>query len=339
MVKILSLFSGIGAFEKALENIDIEYDLVNYCEVEERIAYSYSVVHEEDIEKNLGDIRKVNPKDIPDFDLMTYGFPCTDISLMGKKRGFDKGSNTKSSLLWEAMDIAKEKRPKYMLAENVPNLVYGFRDDFGKWFDFLSRELGYRNYWKVLNARDYGLPQGRERVFIMSIREDLDVNFKFPDRRDYVKLDDFLLNENEVVDKYYIDKDLFIQTDDVKRVGCDIDVVGKLDKSGFESGKKVYNPEGIAPTITTSNKPKIIRTDKYYSPVLKKDDYILRKMTPAECLRVQGFEYKDYYLVKKELEKEYYNKRDRTDSIIYTMAGNTIPVKVLEVIFKNLFLK
>lgn len=334
-LKLLSLFSGLGAFEKALENLDINYDLVNYCEIDERIALAYSILHDESIEKNLGDIKKVNPEEIPDFDLMTYGFPCKSISLMGKKEGFKKGSNTKSSMLWEAMKIAEEKKPKYMLAENVPNLIHGFKDDFGKWIDYLE-DLGYRSYWKVLKAKNFGLPQGRERIFILSIREDLDIKYEFPDKENFAKLRDYLMDESEVDKKYYINKDLFIQTESVRRVGCTIDVVGELDKSGFDSVKKIYNIEGIAPTITTSNKPKILITDEFYKLVLEEDDYIIRKMTPAECLNVQGFDFDDYYKIKEGLEKELYGGRDRTDSVIYTMAGNTIPVTVLEGIFDNL---
>ena len=125
--------------------------------------------------KNLGDITKIT--ELPKADMWTYSFPCTDISVAGRLEGLAKGSGTRSGLLWEVerlLNKAKEqdRMPKYLLLENVKNLVgKSFRADYDKWLAFLSG-LGYKNYWKVLNAKNYGIPQNRERVFCISTLDD-----------------------------------------------------------------------------------------------------------------------------------------------------------------------
>lgn len=207
-LKVLSLFSGIGAFEKALTNIGVDYELVGFSEIDKYAIKSYCAIHNESENKNLGDISKVNPHSIDDFDLMTYGFPCTDISIAGRQLGLEEGSGTRSSLLWEAMKIAKVKKPKYMIAENVKNLIgKKFKDDFDKWLKFLD-ELGYNSYWNVLNAKDFGIPQSRDRVFVVSIRKDVDDGkFNFPNGEKLkVCLKDVL--EESVDEKYYLSEEV-----------------------------------------------------------------------------------------------------------------------------------
>lgn len=203
MLKITTLFSGIGAFEKALFNLGLGYELVNFCEFDKYAVQSYCAIHSEPTSKNLGDITKVDIKAMADFDLLTYGFPCQDISNAGKMRGIIEGE-TRSGLLFEALKIIKEKKPKFAIAENVKNLVgKKFRADFDNLLNELS-EMGYNNYWKVLNAKDFGIPQNRERVFIISIRKDVDSgNFQFPiPFRSDARLKDVL--EDEVNEKFYI---------------------------------------------------------------------------------------------------------------------------------------
>ena len=202
MIRLLSLFSGIGAFEKALERIGMPYELVNYCEIDKFASKSYSLVHNVPEELNLGDISKVDENSLPDFDLLTYGFPCQDISLAGKQKGIIKGE-TRSGLLFEALRIIKAKKPKYAIAENVKNLVgKKFKADFDSFLETLG-DMGYNSYWKVLNAKDYGVPQNRERVFVISIRKDIDDGtFKFPEKFPLkLRLKDML--EETVDEKYY----------------------------------------------------------------------------------------------------------------------------------------
>ena len=206
-MKVLSLFSGIGAFEKTLKNINIEFEIVNYCEIDKYASKSYSLIHNVLEEKNLWDVKKVNTSKLPkDIDLITYGFPCQDISLAGKQKGLfnEDGSQTRSGLFFEALRIIEDTKPKYAVAENVKNLT---SKKFNAQFQIVLSSLeaaGYNNYWQVLNAKDYGIPQNRERVFIVSIRKDIDPgSFQFPKPFELkLRLKDML--EAEVDEKYYL---------------------------------------------------------------------------------------------------------------------------------------
>ena len=168
-MKLLSLFSGIGAFEKALDNLGIEYELVNYCEIDKHASLSYSLIHNVSESKNLGDITKVDTSKFPkDIDLITYGFPCQDISLAGKQQGFQKddGSTTRSGLFFEALRIIEDTKPRIAIAENVKNLV---SNKFNKEFNIVLNSLekaGYNSYFEVLNSKDFGIPQNREREYL-----------------------------------------------------------------------------------------------------------------------------------------------------------------------------
>ena len=207
MLKYLSLFSGIGAFESALTNLGVDYEVVNYCEIDKFASKSYSAIHGIPETKNLWDITKVNVFNLPkDVDLVTYGFPCQDISLAGHQKGLfnEDGSLTRSGLFFKALDVIEYCKPKVAIAENVKNLVgKKFKPQFDIVLDSLDK-AGYNNYWKVLNAKDYGIPQNRERVFIVSIRKDIDNElFEFPKPYSLEKrLKDFL--EPQVDEKYYL---------------------------------------------------------------------------------------------------------------------------------------
>lgn len=207
-MKLFSLFSGIGGPEKALKRLGIEYELVGYSEIDKYASKSYSVVHNEPEIKNYWDITKINEKELPDFDLMTWGFPCQDISIAGKQAGIHEG--TRSGLYYDGLRILKEKKPKYSLIENVKALTSKkFKDTFESILDDLDK-AGYNNYWQVLDAKDYGIPQHRERVFIVSIRKDIDQEFKFPEKEELkLKLKDLL--QEEVEEKYYL-SDRMIKT-------------------------------------------------------------------------------------------------------------------------------
>ena len=261
MLKLLSLFSGIGAFEKALDKLGVEYELVNYCEFDKYASKSYAAIHGVDESLNLGDITKVNEKELPkDIDLITYGFPCQDISLAGKQKGLfnDDGTQTRSGLFFEALRIIEETQPKVAIAENVKNLVgKKFKPQFEIVLDSLDK-AGYNNYWQVLNAKDYGIPQNRERVFIVSIRKDIDNGcFKFPQGFELkLRLKDML--DDEVDEKYYL-----------KNKGLDGIVRAMSD------GRK--------------HKPNLMDKDSEYSPTLDtrvgdqthRSPYIIEPMKPV----------------------------------------------------------
>ena len=184
-INLLSLFSGIGAFEKALENLNIPFNLVNYCEIDEYPARAYSLIHHCSEDLNLRDVTSIDTAGLKDknVNLITYGFPCQDISVAGAMRGFknENGDATRSGLFFEALRIIKDLQPEYAIAENVKNLTSDlFKKEFNIVLNSLE-EIGYVNYYKVLNAKDYGIPQNRERVFIISIRKDInDYSFRFP---------------------------------------------------------------------------------------------------------------------------------------------------------------
>ena len=210
MLNVVSLFSGIGAFEKALSNLKIPYNLLAYCEIDKHASKSYSLIHDVSEDLNLKDVTKVDLLDIDErVDLITYGFPCQDISNAGKQKGFtdENGERTRSGLFFEALRIIEDYKPKFAIAENVKALTSKkFTEEFKIVLDGLD-QAGYNNYWQVLNAKDYGVPQNRERVFIISIRKDIDKGFTFPQPIPLeLRLKDIL--EDQVDEKYYLSEKL-----------------------------------------------------------------------------------------------------------------------------------
>ena len=183
MIYLLSLFSGIGAFEKALKRLKIPFELINYCEIDKYASKAYSLIHGEPESKNARDVTQIDCQNIPfGVDFLTYGFPCQDISSAGLQKGFsdENGNRTRSGLFFNALDVIEKTRPKIAIAENVKALTSKrFSDEFKTVLDGLTA-AGYTNYYKVLNAKDYGIPQNRDRVFIVSIRNDINRGFQFP---------------------------------------------------------------------------------------------------------------------------------------------------------------
>jgi DNA (cytosine-5)-methyltransferase 1 len=202
------------------------------------------------------------PKDI---DLITYGFPCQDISIAGKQLGLfnDDGTQTRSGLFFDALRIIEAAKPKIAIAENVKNLTgKKFKDQFEIVLTSLE-QTGYNNYWKVLNAKDFGIPQNRERVFIVSIRKDLDNGtFRFPDPFPLtLRLKDML--DCEVDEKYYINN---TQIEKIKIKNPDALI---YDKSmiGFENNAREYND--VMPTITSREwkEPRLVNETSQYNEV------------------------------------------------------------------------
>ena len=342
-MKLLSLFSGIGAFEKALERKGIDFELVNYCEFDKYASKSYSLIHNVSETMNLGDITKVNIEDLEPYsaDLITYGFPCQDISNAGKQRGFEHdGHLTRSGLFFYASAIIGIVKPKVAICENVKALVgKKFTKEFETVLSTLE-DMGYNNYWKVLNAKDYGIPQNRERVFVVSIRNDIDKKYTFPAPiKLELRLKDIL--EKEVDEKYYLsDKMLEKLTWGIK--GQDIIEVGNLNKGGQKGA--VLSTDGICSCLSATDykQPKqIVDTNKVLqigkqvaqtlntSPqqAVVEPSLRIRKLTPKECFRLMGFDDNDVdILVENEI----------SNTQLYKQAGNSIVVNVLEAIFENL---
>lgn len=186
-----------------------KWELINFCEFDKFAAKSYCAIHHVDPKLNLGDITQVDEKEIADFNMMSWGFPCTDISVAGKQQGFidENGEKTRSGMYYEGIRILQEKKPALSIIENVKNLTSKkFKAEFETVLTDLE-DAGYNTYWQVLNAKNYGIPQNRERVFIVSIRKDLDNGqFKFPEPFDNgVRLKDLL--EDHVDEKFYVSDD------------------------------------------------------------------------------------------------------------------------------------
>lgn len=203
MLSVNELFSGIGAFRKALQRLGIPHKIVGISEIDPFAIKAYEAIY--GATRNYGDISKVNSLEYA--DLWTYGFPCQDISVAGHQAGIIKGE-TRSGLLYEVQRLLanaalSDTLPKYLILENVKNLVgKKFIDQFESWLEWLDA-LGYNNYWEVLNATDFGIPQNRERVFVVSVRKDVDSGFKFPEPIALTStMMDFL--EDEVDDKFYL---------------------------------------------------------------------------------------------------------------------------------------
>ena len=207
--KVLELFGGIGACSKALERLNIEHEVVDYVEIDKYAVKSFNAIHNTNFEPQ--DIIQWD-KDI-EVDLIMHGSPCQDFSLAGKQAGGDLGSGTRSSLLYETIRIVSNLKPKYVIWENVKNVLsQKHRHNFDNYLSEMEK-LGYTNYYQVLNAKDYGIPQNRERVFTISILYNytekyekisvIEKDFKFPPKQDLkLKLKDML--EDEVDEKYYL---------------------------------------------------------------------------------------------------------------------------------------
>lgn len=284
-LRLIELFAGIGSQTQALKNVGVPHTVVAISEIDKNAIKSYTALHGETV--NLGDIREI--RELPEADFWTYSFPCQDISVAGHGAGIKEG--TRSGLLLEVerlLKIAAEKGtlPKYLLLENVKNLVSKkFKADFDSWLSFLS-SLGYTNYWQVLNAKDYGIPQHRERVFCVSIRGE-HTAFVFPEKRELtLRLKDMI--DEHVDEKYYL-KESTIRSivtskfnsrrDSIRRpsdyayclrardcyepqcvqVG---EVVGDKWEKMHEMSRRVYEPNGLSPTVHCAGggntEPKIV---------------------------------------------------------------------------------
>jgi len=199
-IRILELFGGIGACSKALERLGIDYEIADYVEIDKYAVKSFNAMHD----------TKFKPQDICEWDkdievdLIMHGSPCQDFSLAGKQAGGDEGSGTRSSLMYETIRIVEKLKPKYVIWENVKNVISKkHKHNFDNYLERME-ELGYTNYYQVLNAKDYGIPQNRERVFTISIKNDLEKGFIFTPKQELqLKLKDML--DDNVDEKYYLD--------------------------------------------------------------------------------------------------------------------------------------
>ncbi len=224
-----------------LERMNVAYDFKKNKSKLQRMSKKKKqlLINANRLSKNFGDISLIDPKKLPDFDLFTFSFPCQDISISGKKAGLESG--TRSGLLYECEKIIEEKRPKFLLMENVKNLVgKQFKPDFDAWLAYLE-SIGYKNYWQIVNAKDYTIPQNRERVFVISILSDHEP-YSFPEPIELDKRIRDILEEN-VDEKFYINRPF--------KLVNKINQAAELEMNGHDVLKRIQDVSMIAPTVST----------------------------------------------------------------------------------------
>lgn len=318
-LKVISLFSGYGTQELALDYCKINYVGVANCDILKTANTVYDAIHTTEI-GNLGDVSKVDEKNFPDCDFLTYSFPCQDISISGIQRGIKKG--TRSGLLFEVERIVEHNKPKYLLMENVKNLVSEkHMGPFQEYIDKLE-SLGYGNSWIVLNGAAFGCPQNRERVFMMSVlgessesvREKLYSVEKVPmaegntnPMRPYL--------EQDVAASFFINPPYTVNTPKANSV-CRL--VARRDDIKYDQTRRIYSIDGASPCLTTSGSPQIMLDDKR-----------IRTLTAREGYRFMGVRDAD---IDRILEKT-----NLSDKAHIALAGNSICVPVMQAIFEKFF--
>lgn len=361
MIKVLELFAGIGACSKTLERLGINHEIVDAVEIDKFAIASFNAIHGTNFKPQ--DITKWD-KNV-ECDLIIHGSPCQDFSIAGKQAGGDEGSGTRSSLMYETLRIVGKLRPKYVIWENVKNLLSKkHRHNFDAYLEAMEK-LDYKNYYQVLNAKDYGVPQNRERVFTVSIRLDVPYcqAFEFPPRRPLTKrLKDVL--EPEVDEKYYISSAMMnyfmglnqkpskfprrerflanINRKDQDRANSITTNPGQRPTDNFvrikTANTKGYDLASDGDGVDLAYPDSTTRRGRVGHGVAKTlptsdsqgvlDGYRIRKLTPKECWRLMGFDDSDF---------------DKASTVcsnaqLYKQAGNSIVVDVLEAILKNLII-
>lgn len=320
MYKSIDLFAGIGGirlgFDQAFGN---NIKTVFISEWDEKAVETYKANFNDGIDV-VGDITEVDEKDIPDHDILLAGFPCQAFSLAGHKRGFEDARGT---LFFDVARIIKEHKPKIVFCENVKNLV---NHDRGRTFQVIRNileELGYSVFHQVLNSKDFGVPQNRERIYIVAFRNDTaPSDFVFPQKTDDTKVIKDILEEKEVSSKYYLSTAYLASLKRHKErhvskgngFGYEIreatSVAGAIVCGGMGRERNLIIDERLTDfTPVTHIKGEVNR------------EYI-RKMTPREWARLQGF------------PDEY--KLPVADTHLYKQFGNSVTVPVIHAIAKQI---
>ena len=314
-LRVVSLFSGYGTQELALKYIGVDYENVANCDILNNANECYNVLHTT-TNGNLGDVSKVDETTFPECDLLTYSFPCQDISISGVQRGIQQG--TRSGLLFEVERILSVNKPKYLLMENVKNLVsHNHIDNFKNHIEYL-KTLGYSSYWRVLNGADFGCPQNRERVFMMSVLDSdfEDVKQKMSNVDNYKK--------TRVPMRPYIeenfDESLLIEcpyTMNTPKKSSVCKLIARRDDVRYDQARRIYSVDGCSPCLTTSGSPQIMI-----------EDGRVRNITAREGYRFMGVREDDIDLLLTT---------SLSTKAHVALAGNSICVPVMEAIFSEFF--
>lgn len=296
--KAIDLFAGIGGIRLGFERaFDKTIEFVFASEIDK---YACETYYANFGEKPCGDITKIDEKNIPPFDILLAGFPCQAFSVAGLRKGFE---DTRGTLFFEIARILKHHKPKVIFLENVK----GFKNhDKGTTFKVIKEtleELGYKIFSQVLNAKDFGVPQNRERIYIIGFLDN-DMEFEFPRTSSLdIKINNML---QDSVDKkyYYNDKPLF---DRIKNYVFNEDSIYQWRRQYIRENKS-----GVCPTLTAN-----MGTGGHNVPIIK-DKFGIRKLTPRECANFQGF------------PANFIFPKGMVDSQLYKQCGNSVVVKVIE---------
>ena len=318
-MKFLELCAGIGGFRQALENLGCE--CVGWSEIDKYAIKLYSAWYNDNC--NFGDVTKINAETLPDFDLLVGGFPCQAFSIAGKRMGFD---DTRGTIFFDFARIMKTKKPKFAIFENVKGLL---NHDGGKTYETILQtlnELGYDAQWGILNTKFHGLPQNRERVYIVAnLRERSSTKILF-ERGDGIT-DKVERTEQSIIGDYYTENGKTHQWGGV--IGDEsiapclmageyksprIVKIGDIDGLNTQYSR-VYDSEGISATINAQGGGLGAKTGLYNI------EHKVRRLTPKECFRLQGF--------KDEMVELGYSI-GISDTQLYKMAGNAVSVPVVE---------
>lgn len=305
-MKVLELFGGIGAPRKALVNLGIPHQSIDYVEIDEKAVRSYNAM--------FHNLDKRKPNNVIGWDLcpdlLIHGSPCQDFSIAGKQKGANEGSGTRSSLMWETIKIIKNMgvwKPRVVIWENVKNVLSKHMiNSFNKYLEEM-RNMGYTNSFSILNAKDFGIPQHRERVFTISILGDKKFDFSSLKTKEMRPIEEFLSDT-------YEEKHLVTQPSMLKKIS----VTGSF---------RLHIIKDHCKTITT----KQMRSPNAGIIDLGNGQY--RYLTELECWRLMGFDDEDF---EKVAEQHNLNQK-RMNGTLYKQVGNSICVPVLEAIFKELF--
>lgn len=314
-LKIISLFSGYGTQELALKYSGIKYRNVANCDILKSANEAYDSLHTTE-EGNLGDVSKVDEKNFPHCDFLTYSFPCQDISISGVQRGIERG--TRSGLLYEVERIVEHNKPKFLLMENVKNLVS--KNHIKKFNDYIEKlnSLGYGSAWMVLNGADFGCPQNRERVFMFSVlgESSLEVSNKMMGvhnlKKSRTPMRGFV--ESTIDPKLFITPPYEINTPKLSSV-CRM--IARRTDVKYDQARRIYSIDGCSPCLTTSGSPQIMLDDKK-----------IRTLTAREGYRFMGVKDED---IDNLLTTSLTTKQH------VALAGNSICVPVMQAIFEQFF--
>jgi len=343
-MKVLSLFSGIGGFDLAFRNLG--HEIIGACEIDEYARRVYGkhfpgvTIH--------NDASTLSPDSLPQFDVLCAGFPCQAFSIAGKRRGF---KDTRGSLFFEIARIAKEKRPRYLLLENVKGLL---SHDKGETFRTIIRtldEVGYDAEWQLLNSK-YHVPQNRERLFIIGHLRGERTRQVFP-LGESGEINDS--TQGKTSEKGERIRSRYTRTIDANywKGGSHGSLIKQIGTIGNSQAQRVYDSDGISCTLKAEGGGQGAKTGLYYMSNTNanmkqryqerdntwtlstnnnefglKDGSRIRRLTPIECERLQGF--------PDNWTKYGKDNEEISDTQRYKMCGNAVTVDVIEYIAKNL---